>query len=367
MARRSKLDVFGLSFLDAMTCGFGAVILFFMVIQGATDAPPEAPSFVDRRGEVDRLEEEVLVGHEHLVELRNAVAAADEEARRTHGLSRRLIETLQEIQAEVATFEKSTLAKEEHVRRLQSDLKTLEQDTKRLSASLPSDETPGDNVRSFVGDGDRQYLTGLKVGGERILILVDASASMLADTVVNVVVRRNLPASKRRQADKWRRAVATADWLTTQMPATSYFQLYTFDESASPVVPGTAGTWLEAGDPKVVDDAVGRLRRVAPYGGTNLLRAFEVVRRLRPRPDNVILLVDGLPTQGRKPPRQGTIDGDQRLRLFEEAVSELAPGGALPINVVLFPMEGDPRAASAYWQLAMASRGSFLAPAEDWP
>lgn len=368
--RRRQSDVFGLSFLDAMTCGFGAVILFFMVIQGATDAPPDEPVFPDRQAEVDRLEEEVLVGHENLVELRNALSAVDEERIQAQGLSRRLIETLREVQVELATFEAETLAKKEDVRQLQSDLKSLEEDTKRLSANLPSEETPGDKVRSFVGDGDRQYLTGLKVGGERILILVDASASMLADTVVNVIVRRNLPDARRRLADKWRRATATVDWLTTQMPSQSHFQIYTFDETAKPVVPDSAGKWLDAGDRKVVGDAVSRLERVAPHGGTNLYRALEAIDQLRPRPDNVILLVDGLPTQGRKASRRGTVSGKKRLDYFEEAVREHLTGGRagrLPVNVVLFPMEGDPRAASAYWQLALASGGSFLAPAEDWP
>jgi len=35
--------------------------------------------------------------------------------------------------------------------------------------------------------------------------------------------------------------------------------------------------------------------------------------------------------------------------------------------VILAPMEGDPMAASALWQLAVSTRGSFLAPARDWP
>jgi len=30
-------------------------------------------------------------------------------------------------------------------------------------------------------------------------------------------------------------------------------------------------------------------------------------------------------------------------------------------------MEGDPLAASAYWQLALASRGSLISPSRDWP
>jgi len=367
MARRRKLDVFGLSFLDAMTCGFGAVVLFFMVIQGATDdpIPPQPESSVHQRSEVDLLEEEVLDSHEQWVELRNARQAVERRRVEAQGLSRRLIETLQEIQRELATHEQQSLAKTEHLNQLQTDLRNLEQDTKRLSASLPDEQAPGDRTRAFVGDGDRQYLTGLKVGGERILILVDSSASMLADTLVNVIVRRNLSESKRRRSPKWRQAVATVDWLVTQMPAQSHFQLYRFAETARPMVAGSHGKWLDTGDRKVLEEAVTALRRTAPAGGTNLHQALATIHALKPRPDNVILLVDGLPTQGRKPSKKGTITGKARLKLFGEALEQLPRG--IPVNVILFPMEGDPMAASAYWHLALRARGSFLAPAEDWP
>ena len=39
----------------------------------------------------------------------------------------------------------------------------------------------------------------------------------------------------------------------------------------------------------------------------------------------------------------------------------------VPVNVILLPMEGDPEAAIRFWDLAMRTRGSFLAPARDWP
>ena len=48
----------------------------------------------------------------------------------------------------------------QHIEQLQTDLRTLAEDAGRLSASLPSDETPGASERLHVGDGDRQYLTG---------------------------------------------------------------------------------------------------------------------------------------------------------------------------------------------------------------
>ena len=99
-----------------------------------------------------------------------------------------------------------------------ADLKSLEETPSGCRPPCPSEEPPGDRLRSFIGDGDRQYLTGLKVGGRRILILVDASASMLDETIVNIIRRRNLPLIAGIQADKWQQAVATVDWVTTQIP-----------------------------------------------------------------------------------------------------------------------------------------------------
>ncbi len=363
--RRRTTNVFSLSFLDAMTCGFGAVILFFMVINASVGHRAEKVTG-DLKAEVDRLEREVLEGHEDLVELRNSLLEIDRQEVQSRGLSRQVIADIEDLRVELATYENTTLAAEEHVNRLMADLKSLDESNRRLSAAVPEqEEPPGDRLRSFVGDGDRQYLTGLKVGGKRILILVDTSASMLDETIVNIIRRRNLPDARKIQAKKWRRAVSTVDWVTTQIPRGSSFQIYSFNEAAGSVVPGADGRWLDGGDKEVLDDAVQRLSKVVPQKGTNLYRAFAAIRRLDPAPDNVILLVDGLPTQGKSSSRSKTISARNRSKLFNKAVDELPRG--FPVNIILFPMEGDPEAASAFWQLAMATRGSFLSPSEDWP
>ncbi len=364
MARRRRVNVFGLAFLDAMTCGLGAVILLYMVINASVGVRAGEVSD-DLRAEVDRLESQVLEGYKNLVELRNTKRDVEQREVTAKGLSRRLIEVLEAIRVELATFEDSTLARRQHLNRLQADLKSLEEEAKRLAASVPVEETPGDRIRTFVGDGDRQYLTGLKVGGKRILILVDTSASMLGETIVNVVLRRNLPDARKLRAEKWQQAVATVDWLTTQLPRDSQFQVYTFDDAAGPLLPGTDGTWLDGGNREVLERAVATLRTTVPAGGTSLHHAFGAVQAMRPKPDNVILLVDGLPTRGAETPRKRTVSPKERLKHYDRALRELPRG--VPVNVILFPMEGDPMAASAYWKLALATEGSFMTPARDWP
>jgi hypothetical protein len=90
---RRRINVFSLSFLDAMTCGFGAVVLFYMIIN-ASFGRVSGQMTADLQGEVDRLETEVLDGYVDLVELRNSLEEISQENVLTAGLSRRLIETL---------------------------------------------------------------------------------------------------------------------------------------------------------------------------------------------------------------------------------------------------------------------------------
>ncbi len=363
MARR-RVNVFSLAFLDAMTCGLGAVILLYMVINASVGLRTNQVSN-DLDAEVDRLEREVLDGQENLVELRNSKREIENQQVTTRGLSRRLLELLEEIRAELATYDQSTLAQREHLNKLQTDLKSLEEDTKRLAASVPEEETPGDKIRTFVGDGDRQYLTGLKVGGKRVFILVDTSASMLDETIVNVIRRRNLSDARKRRAEKWQRTVASVDWLTTQLPRNSQFQIYGFNDRAEPMVDGSRGKWLDGGDRKTLERAIAGLRSTVPGGGTSLHHGFAAAAAMRPAPDNLILLIDSLPTRGAAEPRKRTVSGKERLKHFNRAIAELPR--RVPVNVILFPMEGDPMAASTYWKLAIATEGSFMTPAKDWP
>ena len=294
----AETNPIGLSFLDAMTCGLGAVVLLYMVInasvQQQTDELTETCS-----AEVDRLETEVLDGPRPDGRAAQLEPRQVEDERvRASGLSRRLIENLEEIRSSSrpSTPPPSPAASTSTASRPMSDL------SRRTPSGCPppppATRPRAANLRAHVGDGDRQYLTGLKVGGDRILFLVDASASMLDDTIVNIIRRRNLPDTEKIRAEKWRQAVATVDWLTTQIPRTSKFQIYTFSDRPRAVLPDTAGQWLDGGDRTVLDRAVAALRQVVPDGGTNLYHALTVITGLNPRPDNVILLVDGLPTMG---------------------------------------------------------------------
>lgn len=362
--KRRPVSPFSLSFLDIMFCGFGAVVLLVLILNNDTVQARNAV-FADLRSEVVRLEREVIVGREHMVEARNSLDAADDELATMQGEAERVIETIRKLEIEVARMENETLANQAHVDELVSDLKTMDEEQQRLGAPKPDERDEGSKVRRVKGEGDRQYLTGLKMGGKRVLILVDASASMLDETIINVIRRRNMNTSSKRASPKWRRALKTADWLVSNLPSAARFQLYSFNTKPRPALSGTDGTWLKASNRKDVDGVVRALRQTVPAGGTSLYKAFEVAGKLSPKPDNILLVTDGLPTQGRSKPRGTTVSADQRLKHFEAAAAKLPAG--VPVNTVLLPMEGDAYAAAAFWKLAQETRGSFLTPARDWP
>jgi Mg-chelatase subunit ChlD len=364
MARR-KFDIFSMSFLDTICCAFGAIVLLYMIIN-ATAKQAQQRTLSDVRAEVDKLEEQVLEGYSGLVVLRNSMKATEQQKVRTEGLSDRVLQETEKLSQQLAEADKLTVSKREAIERLKADLKELDESQKRLSAGTPSPGKPGNRVKGFVGTGDRQYLSGLKLGGERVVILVDASASMLDETVVNVIRMRNMPESRRQLSQKWRRTVATVDWLTTQIPAKSKFQVLAFNTRAWPMSKDGAIKWLDGSDAQALNDVIKELRRTVPQGGTSLENAFAAMNTLMPQPDNIFIITDGLPTQGASPPLvKKTIDGDGRLKLFERALSKYP--NRVPANVILMPMEGDPAASGAFWTLARRTGGSFLMPSKDWP
>ena len=363
MSRR-KVSPFSLSFLDIMFCGFGAVVLLVLVLNHDT-VKSRKEVFTDLRAEAVRLEKEVLIGEEDLVEARNSLNATESEIVLMQGQSARVIDTTRELEIEIARMSRDTLASREHVNQLTTDLKSLDKVQKRLGAAVEADRDAGEKVREFKGEGDRKYLTGLKMGGKRILILVDASASMLDETIVNIIRRRNLDAVSRISAPKWQRALKTADWLVSNLPNNTNFQLYSFNTRAKATLSGTDGNWLQTSKRTDIDSAISALHQIAPEGGTSLYHAFTAAKELSPPPDNILLLTDGLPTRGRAKPIKTTVSADKRLDHFEQAAKVL--NGKIPVNTILLPMEGDAWAAAAFWALAINSKGSFMTPSRDWP
>ena len=365
MARnRRSFEVFSMSFLDCMSCGFGAVILLFMIINAQVRETTD-PNPTEMMAETNKIEIEILEGRKNLVLAKNTMERLETEQVTAEGQIAQIIALIEQLRAELAKYDKDTLAEIESIEKLQSDIKTLEEEVKRLLAMAEAESADGNKIREFKGDGDRQYLTGLKLGGRRTLILVDRSASMLSDTIVNIIRRRNMSDRDKLRSVKWRQTIATVDWLTSQFVPGSEFQIYMYNNDVEPVIKGTDGIWLKSDDGTQIEEALRVLRRTTPENGTNMLAAYQVASQFTPQPDNIILLADGLPTMDEPTTNARTIDARQRFNLHNRAVRALPSG--IPVNIFLYPLEGDYEASILYWSLAYRTSGSFISVSRDWP
>jgi hypothetical protein len=361
---RRKVEVFSLSFLDCICCGFGAVVLFYTMAAGQAGIKR-----IERNdavtAEVNRLEEEVLEGTRHLAVLRNTLQKTTIDTSKAAARTTALLQEISSTREEALRLGTTSMAQRENIAKLRSDVKALEAGTRRLEGGSLSQAPAGQQVRAFRGTGNRKYITGIKLKGKHILVLVDRSASMMDADLVNIIKLRNQPDAAKRAAPKWRHALDIADWIATQFPPGSSFQMYGFNTQVQPLIPNSQDRWLDSADPKLLNQAIDTLRGLTPEGGTSLLNTFAQIKKLAPLPDQVVLITDGLPTQGASPPAvRRYINAGARSRLFDEAINTLPK---VPVDVILLPMQGDLPAPHRFWTMARSTGGSFLMPARDWP
>ena len=354
--KRREFSTNSLSFLDIMSCGLGAAVLLFLILKH--DQVTISETLDPASSESMRLEDEITQGQRYLAELKNSAEVTDDELARSR--------------AEVARIEAELLALEEELRKLQDDpeltVTELEDQLRQVEneiAQLKAEQASGSRAREYLGQGQRQYLTGINLGGRHTLILLDRSASMLDETIINVIRRRSRSTDVQLESEKWQRAVKIVDWLTANLPIDTHLQVISFNTTAHPALGDSLDQWVSVNDTETIDQGVDTLRQTVPTEGTSLQAAIEAATQLNPLPDNIFLITDGLPTQGDRQHDGSTVSGRDRVNYFNDAVRELP--NRVPVNVMLLPMEGDPLAASAYWDLAIRTQGSFLTPARDWP
>lgn len=359
MDRRNRPGLtFSLSFLDVMSVGLGSVILIFLIINHASEVVSRQAT-AEQAETLQRVQAEFDAREATAEALARALESREQQLR---GARARLAQLRRLLAAE--TDAESGAAREEAVAALRDEVRELERQVAALRRES-IEQQGADSVFARAGEGRRQYLTGLRVDGERVLILLDISASMLAESIVDAIRLRNMNRAAWNRADKWQRGLESAEWMASQLVPGGQYQIYTFNEQARSVIEDSTGQWLDVDDRATLVDALGRMRQARPGGGTSLYNAFSAAAALSPAPDEIFLVTDHTPTAGASGAGRGRISPERRMRLFSEAARQLPQGAA--VNVILLPMEGDPMAASQFWQLANITGGVMLSPARDWP
>jgi len=98
-----------MSFLDIISCGFGAVVLFFVIINAQVRLRADADR-IDLLSETTRLEDEVLEGRKDLLQIRGERDELEDRRARAVEELRRLSERLAALLAELAEYERADQA-----------------------------------------------------------------------------------------------------------------------------------------------------------------------------------------------------------------------------------------------------------------
>ena len=114
MARRRNTEVFSLSFLDCICCGFGAVVLIYMII-AAQNGARQMHKSVELSAEVNLLEEQVIDGYKNLAVLRNTLQKTDQEKAQASGRADRVLTDIARMQQELAEYQGLNIAKRDKV------------------------------------------------------------------------------------------------------------------------------------------------------------------------------------------------------------------------------------------------------------
>src|SRR5215204_3603539 len=109
MKKRRAFEVFTLSFLDCICCGFGAVVLFYTIVQAQAGAQ-EILRVRGLPGEVRKREEEVKEGMLHLVQLRNTLEKTDEDAATAQARALRVAAELKARREQSSEYDDESLA-----------------------------------------------------------------------------------------------------------------------------------------------------------------------------------------------------------------------------------------------------------------
>jgi len=357
MRRKRPSEGLNLAFLDIMSCGLGAIILVFMLVKRNAETAPVKTELLEKN-----------------------ITELVQQQRKLQARLRAENAFLEQAGADVATALKTLQSSRSKLKSSEAESKSLLQKKQALENSLKNTAIPKpvpkkqDNIE-LKGSGETDYLIGLKVEGKRIGVLLDNSASMTDDTVIDVIRRKNGTDKEKQAGPKWQRSKRIVKWILARLPNTSQVMVMTYNDQTRVLGPKTGAS---ATDRAALGAILSDLDRAVPTEGTNLEAGLDAIAKFRPT--DLYLITDGLPTRGNSSYKSlnpfaecstlrtnsTKISGGCRLRLFISTVNGTRLKRSKN-NVILLPIDGDPRAADMYWRWATMTQGIVISPEANWP
>ena len=351
MRKHRRSEGFNLAFLDIMSCGLGAVVLVFMLVKHDAGNSSETDLLTKNVQQLELTREELT---QTLARLQNISHARAEKTVR--------------IRAGLAQIEQSISQKKTSLTLKKDQLAALKKDIAKRPIARTEDLVQEDR------GGEEHYLMGLKVQGPRIAVLLDASASMTDETLIDIIKRKNGSIAGKRQGPKWLRTKKTLRWILARVPKTSQLSVIVYNSS----VKSLGSPRMKPDTPAALGAVYQELDALIPQGATNLQKGLQALSGQSVT--DLYVITDGLPTVGESRyaslnpfsgcssllGKSSTISGECRVKLFRQTLKETSIG-PVKVNVILLPIEGDPDAVNEYWGWAAGSGGLLISPAVNWP
>ena len=177
-----------LAFLDVLACGLGAVVLLLTLVQ---------EQVFGLNGEEQRLTTE-------LVELQSSNSEIEKEIAKITKAGQAVSDEITKASGALAVVKNKAARQSDATDTERKNKASLIEGIKKIKLNNPEDviETPDQS-------GEEDYLIGLKVEGQRIAILVDSSASMTDEKLIDIIRRKNSSAEEKKKGPKWRRTIRT--------------------------------------------------------------------------------------------------------------------------------------------------------------
>jgi outer membrane murein-binding lipoprotein Lpp len=336
-----------------MSCGLGAMVLVFILVKyDVSDSNAEANNLV---AEVRLLESQQVRLQQTLDQLRNT--------------SQTETENIKKLKEKIVQIKQGLSKKESNLKNKKGELTALKNSIATRPIAHKDDLIEDDR------GGEENYLIGLRVEGRRIVVLIDSSASMTDEKLLNIIRRKNSSTQNKKKGPKWLRTKKIVRWLLARTPKVSQLSVLAFNDSIHSL---GKSKWVTVNTDGILKDFYEKLDSIVPTGATNLHKGLQAVSRLNAT--DLYIITDGLPTTGESNyahlnPFSGcssllgnskSISGECRVKLFRQTVKD-ASLADVKVNIILLPIEGDPSAVNEYWSWAASTGGLVISPAVTWP
>ena len=340
-----------------MSCGLGAVILMFLLVKKNSQeeikqiVEPQANSEIEL---LKKEEKQLKIENENLKNLKFKLSKQEKDLK----LNSEDYESILNAQKEK---EKSNNLK---INELEKNIENI--DIKKNTDNL-----------NLKGEGQQEYLIGLELKGKKIAILLDSSASMTDEKLIDIITRKTQSDKNIKKGPKWQRTLRIMKWLLVRLPENSKVSVIQFSDSSR--ILGKRN-WYN-NNSKDLSLLFKEINSIIPGDATNLDAAFKAIRGMEVKPDEIFLITDGLPTKGSKNTNVNffskcnsiignakKISGECREKLFLSSINEASSIiSSIKINIILLPLEGDPQASYNFWKLTAKNNGLLFVPSKDWP